>query len=216
MSVRQHKVSDLLRRCAETGSQTAWLELWEALKLPLGVAVHRAASTWADATREDCEELVQEVFFRIYRKSAQILEAVGSQGDEELIPYLRRLAQRVVIDQLKARVAAKRDRRHEVRLNDLLDLASRAVEKQMEQELLFKSLDEILRRELDPSTSNRDRHIYWIHHRSGLSASEISKIPGIGLTTKGLESLFLRLTNTLKKSVLSTEGEKPRPVVKVG
>jgi hypothetical protein len=59
----------------------------------------------------------------------------------------------------------------------------------------------------------RDRTIFWLRHRQGLTASEIAAIPSIGLTTEGVESVLLRLETMItviknvKRKIKSVEPE---------
>jgi hypothetical protein len=54
---------------------------------------------------------------------------------------------------------------------------------------------------------DRNRRIFWLYYRAGLSAAAISVLPGIGLSTKGVESLILRMTREVRERMLA-----PKPV----
>jgi hypothetical protein len=49
--------------------------------------------------------------------------------------------------------------------------------------------------------SQRDRSLFWLHYSQGMPAEEISRIPSIGLSAKGVESALLRLTRLLKHTI---------------
>jgi RNA polymerase sigma-70 factor (ECF subfamily) len=46
---------------------------------------------------------------------------------------------------------------------------------------------------------DRNRRIFWLHYRAGLSARAIADLPGIRLTPKGVESILIRLTRDLRQ-----------------
>jgi RNA polymerase sigma-70 factor (ECF subfamily) len=45
----------------------------------------------------------------------------------------------------------------------------------------------------------RNRRIFWLHYRAGLSARAIADLPGICLSPKGVESILMRLTKDLRQ-----------------
>jgi hypothetical protein len=47
----------------------------------------------------------------------------------------------------------------------------------------------------------RDRKLFWLYYRVGLTADEIAGLPSIGLSTKGVESSLLRLTRLLRQEI---------------
>ena len=53
----------------------------------------------------------------------------------------------------------------------------------------------------------RNSNVFWLYYRVGLSASAIAALPGIDLTTKGVESLILRMTREVRERMLA-----PKPV----
>jgi hypothetical protein len=50
-------------------------------------------------------------------------------------------------------------------------------------------------------TAERDRQIFWLYHRHGLTAREIASIRYFGLTDKGVESVLVRLTALVKQEL---------------
>ena len=67
---------------------------------------------------------------------------------------------------------------------------------------LIAQLDGLLK--LYPGTvSARDRNLFWLYYRQGLTAEAISRIPAIGLSAKGVESALLRLTRLLRVTILN-------------
>jgi RNA polymerase sigma-70 factor (ECF subfamily) len=58
----------------------------------------------------------------------------------------------------------------------------------------------------------RKRTIFWLRHRQGFTASEIAAIPSIGLTTEGVESILMRLTDMICGHIT---GLSPKREVKV-
>ena len=58
------------------------------------------------------------------------------------------------------------------------------------------------------TNARRDRRIFWLYYRSGLTSKAIAALPQIGLQQKGVESLLLRLCRCIRRAM--AEGI-PRP-----
>jgi RNA polymerase sigma-70 factor (ECF subfamily) len=66
---------------------------------------------------------------------------------------------------------------------------------------LIAQLDGLLL--LYPNTvSARDRNLFWLYYRQGLTADAISRIPAISLSAKGVESALQRLTRLLRETIV--------------
>jgi RNA polymerase sigma-70 factor (ECF subfamily) len=48
----------------------------------------------------------------------------------------------------------------------------------------------------------RDHTVFWLYYRDGLTASEISRLPGLDLSLKGVESLLLRMARMVKQRLM--------------
>jgi RNA polymerase sigma-70 factor (ECF subfamily) len=62
--------------------------------------------------------------------------------------------------------------------------------------------------------SVRDRNLFWLYYRQGLTAEAISRIPAIGLSAKGAESAIGRLTRLLRETILHGNSTPPAPAKK--
>jgi DNA-directed RNA polymerase specialized sigma24 family protein len=80
------------------------------------------------------------------------------------------------------------------------------------QRLQLEQIDKVLRQVTAGKDQQRKRAIFWLRHRQGLTAREIAAIPGIGLTTEGVESVLMRLAVMIRGHVASSS---PHREVKV-
>jgi hypothetical protein len=79
----------------------------------------------------------------------------------------------------------------------------------IERGVLIRQIDEQLSTLLPPVEVNRGRVVFWLYYRAGFSASAIASLPTVGLTTKGVESLLLRITRIIRRRLAdSTRFEK--------
>lgn len=82
----------------------------------------------------------------------------------------------------------------------------------MERNILLHQVDICLRAVVSGPDAQRDRKIFWLYYRTGLTAGAIASMSCIGLTTKGVESVLLRVTRLVRDSLSQAgpSGSEPR------
>jgi len=83
-----------------------------------------------------------------------------------------------------------------------------ATAKSSERGILLQQIDAHLGRLAVGQNLERDRRVFWLYYRVGLTANAIASLPAIGLSTKGVESTILRLTRLLRQELAA---DRPRP-----
>jgi RNA polymerase sigma-70 factor (ECF subfamily) len=140
--------------------------------------------------------LVQETFLKLCADDFRLLRRFRVERPEALGAYLRVVASSVVADSERTRRAQKRGAGSEpadIESETLGAPASNDFAEQLERKVLFEQVDHCL-----GSESDRDRHIFWLYYRHGLTARAIAAIQIIQLTASGVESLIRRLTIVVK------------------
>ena len=69
-------------------------------------------------------------------------------------------------------------------------------------EVLLNEIDEHLKHCLTERDQERDRMIFWLYFRQGMSIKEIASLPTIGLAAKGVGSVIERLKHCLREQIL--------------
>jgi RNA polymerase sigma-70 factor (ECF subfamily) len=117
---------------------------------------------------------------------------------------LKTIAFSVVQDHFRAQLTEKRGGgRRQEHLEDV-DNANPSPARgmrQAEREILLREIDEFLSTVTSPGTRERDRCIFWLYYRHGLTARAISQIPALALTEKGVESTIWRLTQQVRQEL---------------
>jgi DNA-directed RNA polymerase specialized sigma subunit len=72
-------------------------------------------------------------------------------------------------------------------------------------EVFLNEIDEHLKRCLSGPDQERDRMIFWLYFRQGMSTKEIASLPAIGLGTKGVGSVIERLKRSIRDQILGTQ-----------
>jgi RNA polymerase sigma-70 factor (ECF subfamily) len=76
-----------------------------------------------------------------------------------------------------------------------------------EKVLLSKEIDAHLKHCLTGPDQERDRTIFWLYFRQGMSTKEIASLPTIGLTAKGVGSVIERLKYGIRVRILGIRSD---------
>jgi DNA-directed RNA polymerase specialized sigma24 family protein len=162
---------------------------------------------------EHVDERVQEVYCRLLTKGAQTLYQLRRWQDTRVNNYLGRIAQRVVLDELRAKRAAKRGGGGGATSGGrLLDLANRAVDPQDSPEeqamlrqarrLLLERCRCFVRSQSLIRAEERERN-FRVLRRSlleGWSSEEIVRAEGGRMAASSVDTLVYRLRRRLERS----------------
>ena len=80
--------------------------------------------------------------------------------------------------------------------------------------ILLREIDEHLKHCLTGPDRERDRTIFWLYFKQGMSTKEIASLPTIGLTAKGVGSVIERLKHSIREQILGESAEQRRPNAK--
>ncbi len=170
----------------------------------VALTARRVSLVWGDVSAHTVSEIVQEVFLKLVEDDRRILRNFEDRGNEAFLKLLRMVAASVATDYHRRAQADKRGGR-----SGILPLKAGAMQREVfdgratqavEWPALMAQLDGLLR--LYPeSVSARDRQIFWLYYRQGLSAQAIAKIPAFALTPKGVESALRRMAQLLREAI---------------
>lgn len=196
----------LARLCAYSAQAPEW-DLFVRVVTPVvALAARRVSVSWGDASEATVTEIVQEVFLKLCEDERRILREFDDRGNDSFLKLLRMITASVGTDHFRRISAEKRGGRTQLMPlePDLLpeDVSDSRATAAVEWPSLIAQLDGLLM--LYPKTvSSRDRNLFWLYYRQGLTAEAISQIPAIGLSAKGVESALLRLTRLLRQTIVN-------------
>ena len=70
--------------------------------------------------------------------------------------------------------------------------------------VFLSEIDDHLKRSLTGPDQERDRMIFWLYFRQGMSTKEIASLPAIGLSAKGIGSVIERLKHGIRDHILGS------------
>ena len=190
-SVGEESPEDLLRECADLRDTQAWDRFMLRFNPLIVATVARTIRRYGFDRASLNDDLVQEVYVKLSAHQARVLRDFKPRYPGAVYGYLKVIAANVVHDYFKSKPAS---RPHDSALPDDLAEKDRA-----EWRLRLRDIDDVLRK---PPTSERDRQIFWLYYRHGMSTKEVAGLSSLKLTVKGVESVLMRL-NQLIRSALS-------------
>ena len=200
---------ELIRACVNSGDTGAWEEFVRRFRPVIACTVMRTARRFGEGSPELIEDLVQDTYLKICSNRCRILREFQPEAPEAIFGLLKMVALSVTQDYFRGRLAGKR---HTGWREVALDIYAGSAQgreglPQAEREVLMRQIDEQLPAASEPATRERDRQIFWLYYRHGMTTRAIAGIPAIGLTQKGVESAIQRLTNHVRTRL----AEKPGP-----
>jgi RNA polymerase sigma-70 factor (ECF subfamily) len=196
---------ELVRTCAQSGDAAAWQEFVQRFHCVIASVVLRTARHWREPSPHVVDDLVQETYLKLCADGSRLLREFEPRYPDSIFGYLKIVAANVVHDHFKALHAEKRGAGV---LNESLCEAEPfpANESVGNRNLLLEKIYRYLDECAPGPEHQRDRMIFWLYYRQGLSARAIAAMPSVALSTKGVESAILRLTRLIRSRIMRGAG----------
>lgn len=167
--------------------------------------VLRRARRWEEPPQSLLDDLIQNTFLKLCAHNCRLLRRFRLRHPDALLGFLKVVATSVVHDHYKSERAQKRDTYHTDPLSDQGWMDPPATGSgslaDIENQVRLHEIDETLIRLVKGEHLVRNRAIFWLHYRDGMTASAIASIPSIGLNTKGVESTLRRMTQMIQSHI---------------
>lgn len=205
-------VAQLLKECLQAGDAHRCGKFLESVRRTIAVSVVIASRPFGAAAREVAEDLVQETCLKLCRDNYRAIRGLGDSDSRVILAFVRSVAVTTTLDYFRAQTALKRTGgQFTLSLtSDHCEVAgSSPPESDAEKMILLGQIDRTLRMTSSAETASRDRRIFWLHYRHGLTAKDIAGIGQFGLSIKGVESLLFRMLGTLRKHFQDAKKDIP-------
>lgn len=205
---------ELVALCSSSQDLLAWREFVRRFQRPISLVIFRVARMWGETGLSIVDDLVQETFLKLCANDCSILREFRPMHEDAAHGYLRVIALNVAHDYFRGRRAVKRggtQRQVESEEMDPLEFVPAAWgdAEQIEKQLQLQELEELLDSATEAEVSKRDRTIFRLYYRQGLTAKAIASIPTFQLTTKGVESSIARTAKFLRLQVKGSQISRP-------
>jgi RNA polymerase sigma-70 factor (ECF subfamily) len=211
VSLTSRPIQDILRLCTNECTAEGWEEFINRTLPLLSGAIRRTCRGYGLNPAELADDLLQDAYLKISANRGELLQRFVVQDAEAVYPYLKVVAVNLVNDYCRSQEAARRRasltvplKTEEMRAESARDTAA-----EIERTLLFGEIDRILGKQLRGPSAVRDRSVFWLYYRQGLTAKAIASVPGVDLSTKGVETLIHRLTQVVRTEIVTGAPRQP-------
>lgn len=210
-------LKDIVCLCAGACDDEAWEEFVSRVGKPISLTILRTASLWGEPSRSLVEDLVQTTYLKLWEDSCRLLRDFAIQHPEAILGYLKKTATNATHDYFKhGRSQSSGGGQPHVSTSDVDPEAGKEGHGSQEKitfGLFLNEIDEHLKCCLSGPDRERDRMIFWLYFRQGMSTKEIASLPTIGLSAKGVGSVLERLKHGIREQILgigsdSEDGER--------
>jgi len=194
MSYSQMSHFDLVQACL-TSSNDAWQEFRARYHQTISLAVLRTAYRWRDTSKGLLEDLIGDTYVKLCANNFDLLRNFEFRTDNAIYGFLKVVATNVVHDYFRHIRCKKHGT--EVSFDEIYPspdppIPSPTGSEEIERNVLIREVEEALW-EITGPDGERDRTIFWLHHRQGFTAEAIAELPYLHLSVKGVESALHRL-----------------------
>jgi RNA polymerase sigma-70 factor (ECF subfamily) len=203
-------LKDVVGLCAGPRDDEAWIEFVSRVGKPLSLTILRTASMWGSPSRALVEDLTQAIYLKLWQGGRILLREFAIERPEALLGYLKRIAANATHDYFKhSHSQSSGGENWHVSTIDIDPAAGHGADggpDNLALGIFLREIDEHLTRCLTGPDQERDRMIFWLYFRQGMSTREIASLPGIELGAKGVGSVIERLKRGIRERILAAGG----------
>lgn len=197
-------IRELLQLCLSTDAEEHWREFVRRTQPLIASVIINTVGRWKQAAPSLVDDLIQNTYVKLFDNGKKALRSIKNEHENTIFGYLKVVASNVVRDHFRQPI----NKTDEIELTDALVAPGpqdrerlKYVENKEEVKTILKTLS-------SSETCERDVAIFWFYYEQGYTAKEISLMPHLGLTLKGVEAVILRLTRYVREKLGKQKSEK--------
>lgn len=192
---------ELFSACTDSRNVEAWTEFHRRYHRTIGGVILNLLAARGIMSTSDAEEMIQEVYLHLCRRNGAALSGFRQVRPDSDYAFVKVLTLNVVRDRLRRRGPQLEPDPDVMTVRAMADPGAVT---RMERPALIRTIEETLQ----SVASQRDRTIFWLYYRTGLTPGHIATLGQFGLSPKGIESVVGRLTNTLREKLTGDAGKR--------
>jgi RNA polymerase sigma factor (sigma-70 family) len=199
-------LKEIVCLCAGPCDDAAWDEFVLRVGRPISLTIMRTASLWGEHSRPLVEDLVQATYLKLWEDGCRLLRDFAVLHPDAILGYLKKTAANMTHDYFKHRHSQSSGGERPHVSTSEVDVeggnGADGSEDRIAYQVFLNEVDDHLKRSLTGPDQERDRTIFWLYFRQGMSAKEIASLPTIGLGTKGVGSVIERLKHCIREQIV--------------
>jgi RNA polymerase sigma-70 factor (ECF subfamily) len=195
MAQEEISIRDLLHICLSTDGQEHWRDFVHRTQPLIASVIINTIRRWTSPAPSLVDDLIQETYVKLFANDRKALRSIKNEYENTIFGYLRVVASNVVRDHFRQ----PKNKADEIELSDAVLPPGPDGHEQLEFAHKKEQAQEILTSLSSSETYQRDVGIFWFFYEQGYTAKEISLLPSVALTVKGVEAVLFRLTRYIRE-----------------
>jgi RNA polymerase sigma-70 factor (ECF subfamily) len=195
MAQEEISIRDLLHLCLSSNGQEHWRDFVHRTQPLIASVIINTIRRWKEPAPSLVDDLIQETYVKLFANDRKALRSIKNEYENTIFGYLRVVASNVVRDHFRQ----PKNKADEIELSDAILPPAPDGQERLEFAHKKEQAKEILTGLSSSETYQRDVGIFWFFYEQGYTANEISLLPAVGLTVKGVEAVLFRLTRYIRE-----------------
>ena len=196
-------IRELLNLCLGSQNQELWEQFVRRTQPLIASVILNTLRRWrGEPSPSLVDDLIQDTYVRLFAKDCKALRGIRNEHENAIFGYLKVTASNVTVDHFRQ----PKHKAVEEELTDSVVPPSSEGFDRMEFERRKDEIQERLESLSSTETCKRDVTIFWLYFEQGYTAKEISLLPNIGLSVKGVEAVLQRLVRFVRDGLEGARG----------
>jgi RNA polymerase sigma-70 factor (ECF subfamily) len=197
MAQDETSIRDLLHLCLSSDGEEQWREFVRRTQPLIASVIINTVRRWKTPAPSLVDDLIQDTFVKLFANEKKALRVAKNEHENTIFGYLKVIASNVVRDHFR-QPANKAD---EIEINDAVFPPGPRDRERLEFLQKKEQIKRILEMLSVSETYDRDAGIFWFFYEQGYTAKEISLLPAVGLTVKGVEAVLFRVARFVREKL---------------
>ena len=197
MAQDETSIRDLLHLCLSSDGEEQWREFVRRTQPLIASVIINTVRRWKTPAPSLVDDLIQDTYVKLFANDKKALRVAKNEHENTIFGYLKVIASNVVRDHFR-QPANKAD---EIEINDAVFPPGPRDRERLEFLQKKEQIKRILETLSVSETYDRDVGIFWFFYEQGYTAKEISLLPAVGLTVKGVEAVLFRVARFVREKL---------------
>jgi RNA polymerase sigma-70 factor (ECF subfamily) len=194
MAQEEIPIRELLQLCLSADGEEHWREFVRRTQPLIASVIINTVRRWKIPAPSLVDDLIQDTYVKLFANDKKALRAIKNEYENTIFGYLKVIASNVVRDHFRQPV----NKADEIELSDTALPPGPQERERLEFSQKKEEIKGILETLSASETYHRDVTIFWLFYEQGYTAKEISLLPAVALTVKGVEAVLFRLTRYVR------------------
>jgi RNA polymerase sigma-70 factor (ECF subfamily) len=204
MAQEEIPIRELLQLCLSTDAEEHWREFVRRTQPLIAGVIINTVRRWKQPDPSLVDDLIQETYVKLFTNNKKALRSIKNEYENTMFGFLKVVASNVVRDHFRQPV----NKADEIELSDIVLPSCPDEHERLEFLNKKEQIKGILATLASSETYQRDVAIFWFFYEQGYTAKEISLLPSVALTVKGVEAVLFRLTRYIREKLGPEKPEK--------